>query len=204
MKPAFLTYTILWIMACSVALFLMVKQRHSLELFQSGYRAFILQPWKLVTFLIATFVFVVMAPYTGDPTWDYFDAGYMSVLTYLTAPWAVGILYRTFRFKTEWPKLYIAICLWFFTASWSYDLYIYLRDGFYPETWLPNIFASSFLYLSAGLMWNLEWYEQDGVTFGFLHSEWFKKGKQIQAVKLLLFALPLMALVGGLTLIFLL
>lgn len=33
--------------------------------------------WKVVTFLIATIAMTVIAPYTGDPTWDYVDAPLM-------------------------------------------------------------------------------------------------------------------------------
>jgi len=45
-------------------------------------------------FLIALSAIVILAPYTGDPTWDYFDAAFMSILTYITAPWSVGTLFR--------------------------------------------------------------------------------------------------------------
>jgi hypothetical protein len=56
----------------------------------------------------------------------------------------------------------VALCLWLFSASWSYDLYLLLRDGSYPVTWLANLFASSLLYLSAGLFWNLHWTARTG------------------------------------------
>jgi hypothetical protein len=58
------------------------------------------QDWKIVTFIISAIGLTVIAPYTGDPTWDYVDAAFMSILTYTTAPWVVGTIYLTLRGKT--------------------------------------------------------------------------------------------------------
>jgi len=69
-------------------------------------------------------------------------------------------------------ELFVAICLWLFSVSWSYDLYLVLRDGSYPTTWLANLLLSASLYLPAGLLWNLDWRPQRGVTFSFLESDW--------------------------------
>jgi len=40
-----------------------------------------------------------------------------------------------------------SLCVWLFSASWFYDLYIVLRDGSYSPYWLPNLFLSSILYI---------------------------------------------------------
>ena len=69
------------------------------------------------------------------------------------------------QLRRPWTIVYVSVCVWMFSASWSYDGYLVLRDGAYPFTWLPNIFASSVLYLSAGLFWNLQWREGRGVHF---------------------------------------
>ena len=160
-----MSYLILWGLACVVALVLMIRLRTTLELFQRTYWAGLLQDWKIVSFLVAATGLVIIAPYTGDPTWDYVDATFMSLLTYATAPWVVGTCYLTIRGMSRYLQTYIAICVWMFSASWSYDLYLVLRDGSYPTTWFPNIFASSVLYLSAGLLWSLENVEGRGVIF---------------------------------------
>ena len=97
MTPAFVVYMSAYTVACIVAVFLMFRERSSLVLFRPEYRQYMLSPWKLLTFAIAAISMVVMAPYTGDPTWDYIDASFMSILTYLTAPWAVGTLYLALR-----------------------------------------------------------------------------------------------------------
>jgi len=52
---------------------------------------------------------VALAPYSGDPTWDYADAAFMCILTYITAPWAVGVLYRFRRFHPDLKAVYVAL-----------------------------------------------------------------------------------------------
>ncbi len=93
LEPFFQAYVACYALAMLAGAALMLRERHRLSLFSSDYRTFLGQPWRLTTFIIAAVGMVLVAPYTGDPTWDYFDALMMSVLTYLTAPWAVGTFY---------------------------------------------------------------------------------------------------------------
>ncbi|NKB35998.1 MAG: hypothetical protein GKR93_02350 [Gammaproteobacteria bacterium] len=140
---------------------------------------------------------MILAPYTGDPTWDYYDATFMSTLTYLTAPWAIGTLFRFIRKQEKLKIAYIALCCWMFSASWSYDIYLVFRDGFYPITWFSNIFASSVLYVSAGLFWNLEYKAGRGVIFGFMESSWPAIDGSASFNKIVLYALPFMILAAA-------
>src|SRR5258706_4486974 len=172
LEPFFLAYMATWIIACVVAIGIYARQPASFSCSSRQYGRFLLVPWKLATFAVATLGIIIIAPYTGDPTWDYFDALFMSVLAFLGAPWVVGTLYLVVRRRLPLNHLFVALCLWMFSASWSYDLYLVVRDGRYPETWLPNIFASSVLYVAAGLLWNLDWRPNRGVTFAFLESGW--------------------------------
>ena len=151
--------------------------------------------WKLVTFAVAATAMTVMAPYTGDPTWDYFDASFMSILTYLTAPWAVGTLYLALHRKSNAVHVYIAVCVWMFSVSWAYDVYILLKSGYYPATWLPNIVLSSILYFAAGLLWNLQRKEGRGVVFGFMEPGWPDPSNELGFRQIVWFALPIMILV---------
>jgi len=128
MTNFFVTYMILWGLACLVAVVLMIRLKTTLELFQRTYWAGLVQGRKIVSFLVATTGLVIVAPYTGDPTWDYVDATFMSVLTYATAPWVVGTCYLTMRGMRRYLHTYIAICVWMFSASWSYDLYLELNE----------------------------------------------------------------------------
>ncbi len=161
-----------WMSACVVALAVALWQRNSLSLLRSRYWRFLARPWKLVTFLVAVTGITLMAPYSGDPTWDHVNAPLMSVLTFTTSPWAVGTMCR---FAKGWGRAshaYLGLCLMLLSASWSYDGYILLRDGAYPPSWNWNLMVSSWLYLSAGLLWNLDWQEERGIHLAFVRKRW--------------------------------
>ena len=196
------TYLAIWSSLCLVALILAVRMRGELEITWPGYWQALLVPWKLVTFAISATGMVIIAPWTGDPTWDWFDAGFMAVLAFVGAPWAVGVLYRALRGWQGAVSVFVAACLWMFSASWSYDLYILLRDGEYPITWSSNIAASSVLYACAGLMWSLDWREGRGVIFSFMDRDWPRAPDAGGQRRILLFALPFMILVGTMILAF--
>ena len=134
--------------------------------------------------------------------WDYVDALFMSILTYFTAPWSIGIIYKFIKREIQFTHFYVAFCVWMFSASWSYDLYLIIRDGYYPDTWFSNIFASSALYMLAGLLWNLDWREGRGVIFSFMLDTWPSSSAHIVFQKVLLFAFPIMVLVTLLILFF--
>ena len=195
LTPAFTAYLTAYSFACIVAAFLMYRERNSLILFQQNYRRYIMSTWKIVTFVIAATGMIIIAPHTGDPTWDYFDAAFMSILTYITAPWSVGTLYLAFNRKVKPSHAYIAVCVWMFSASWAYDIYILIKHGYYPPTWLPNIILSSILYLAAGTMWNLQQKDRRGVVFGFMESGWPDVNHELGFRQISWFALPIMILV---------
>lgn len=148
-----------------------------------------------MTFAIASISMTVMAPYTGDPTWDYVDAAFMSVLTFLTAPWAVGTLFLAIKGKSKPAHIFIAVCLWMISVSWAYDIYILLKHGYYPPTWVSNIVLSSILYCCAGLMWNLQKKPDRGVVFGFMADDWPNPDHELPLKNVFWFALPFMLLV---------
>ena len=195
-------YLSAWIFACFIAVVLMILQRHQLSLFSLDYIHYISQPWKFITFVIATTGMMVIAPYTGDVTWDYFDAFFMAFFTWYSAPWVLGIIYKTLIGKAKFSVLYIALCCWLFSASWSYDLYILLTSGDYPVTWWSNLALSSVLYVCAGLMWNLEYWQPEGMKFGFMRDSWPVKLEQNKIAKIMWFSLPFMILVAALILSF--
>ena len=173
----------------------MFRERKKLVLFQPEYRRFLRSSWKLVTFSIAALAMTIIAPYTGDPTWDYVDASFMSILTFLTAPWAVGTLFLALRRQVPATQIYIAVCVWMFSVSWAYDVYILLKLGYYPPTWLPNIVLSSILYFAAGLLWNLQRKDGHGVVFGFMEPGWPDARYELGFRRIVWFALPIMILV---------
>jgi hypothetical protein len=195
-------YMVFWIGACTAALVISLHSRAAYSIFQVYYWKFLLVPWKVVIFIIAAAGITLMAPYTDDPTWDYVDAFGMSVLTFTTAPWAVGTFYRVARRMAPLRDIFVPLCAMFFSASWSYDLYLLLRDGRYPDTWLPNLFASSFIYILAGLLWNLDWKKGRGVIFAFMEGKWPSPENPVPSLKIFWFALSLISIVAVLFLQF--
>ena len=193
----FISYMSLWIIACFYAFSLLIRHRESFVIFSKDYYSYLFHPWKLITFFIALSAFVVLAPYTGDPTWDYIDASFMSILTYLTAPWSIATIYLTIKRKVKWYVTYVAVCAWLFSASWSYDIYLVIRDGYYPITWHANLIASSVIYAAAGLFWNLDYAEERGVDFGFMRDDWLNSSSTGNFKKLFWYALPFIIIVAG-------
>ena len=97
LEPFFVGYIAAWGIACIVAAVLVIRRPGDFSITSAAYRRYVLQPWKIVTFLLAATGLTVMAPYTGDPTWDYIDAPMMAILTFATAPWALGEIYLALR-----------------------------------------------------------------------------------------------------------
>ena len=139
----------------------------------------------------------------GRPNLGLFDALFMSVLAFTTAPWVMGVIYKAIRRELSAVQVYVAICVWMFSASWSYDLYLLIRDGSYPITWSANLFASSLLYICAGLFWNLEWRPGRGVIFSFMENDWPCLPLDQVFRKIFAYALLFMILVSGMILPFL-
>ncbi|MGZ3805339.1 MAG: hypothetical protein ACXVB4_14080 [Pseudobdellovibrionaceae bacterium] len=166
-------YTLSWLALTASALILLLSHRIDFIAANSAYWTQLLQKWKIITFLIATLGISAMGPFTRDPTWDFVTAPMMSILTFLTAPWAVGALYRVLFRKAPIYYVLVSGVAWMLSTSWLYDLYLFFRDGTYPVTWLANMAASSLIYLSAGLLWSLDWREERGITFSFMEQKWF-------------------------------
>lgn len=189
-------YVALWAALCLGAVAVGFRERGAIALFTRAYWRFLCQPWKLLTFALAATGLTFIAPYTGDPTWDHVDALFMAVFTFTTAPWSIGVLYKVARRQLPGRQAYVALCVLFFSASWSYDLYLLLRDHRYPITWAANLIASSCLYTAAGLFWNLAWTEARGQGFAFWEPAWPAVGYESRFDKLVLPALGFMAVVG--------
>ena len=190
----FYIYTATWLTAVAVAVALVFAKRRRFAAMYPRYWRFLFRPWKLVTFALAAAGLIVIAPFTGDPTWDWVDASFMSVGTFLTAPWAVGVFYRAARGKAPWTHVYVALCAAMLTASWSYDLYLWLRDGVYPCTWTANMGASLGLYAGGGLLWNIDWQPGRG-TLAFQDDRW-PSPSDAPFTKFMWLALPLIVAVA--------
>jgi hypothetical protein len=189
--------------ACGLALSLYLSDRGSFAFSHRNYWRFLFAPWKVIVFSVAGAGLTVIAPYTGDPTWDYFDASVMSVLCFFTAPWAVGVIYKTAKRELPLKQTFVAVCMWMFTVSLFYEIYLLVRDGAYNPLWISNIFASSSLYALAGLLANLHWTPDRGTIFAFMEEDWPSTAVPPIFGKILWLALILMALAALLILPFL-
>jgi len=189
MEPFFKAYVAIWTAACLAAFALYLRRPSAFSISGRGYWHFLSEPWKLAALVAGTGLITLVAPYTGDPTWDYVDGLFMSVLCFATAPWVVATLYFALRRKARMDEVYVAVCAWLFSASWSYDIYLVWRDGVYPDTWFANLFASSVIYLCAGLFWNLEYREGRGVIFSFMNEAWPVRPPPAPAWRLAVYAL---------------
>lgn len=182
-----------------LSLLILLRRRKEIELFHREYWDYLFERWKLVTFLISGGFITLAGPYTSDPTWDMTNGGLMSLFTYLTAPWSVGILFLILKGQRSKWLLLPVFCFWFLAVVWSYDFYLYFRDGFFPEASLENFFLSGLLYLSAGLFWNLEETKEGKVLLSFMSDDWLRK-RASRFRRIFWIALPLMLFAVFLTL----
>src|ERR1700760_770931 len=135
-----------WIGICVLAVTMLIAERRSLESEFRAYLKFLSLPWKVISFALA-FLFVTFAGrYTNDETWDFATGGGMSILTFATAPWAVGTAYRVLTGKRPVRFLFVAMALLLFSSNWYYDAYLLMRDGAYSRRWLGNLMLSPIIY----------------------------------------------------------
>jgi hypothetical protein len=182
-------------MVCLLAFAWALTRRSVLRERYRGYLRFLLVPWKLGTFAVALAGITLIAPYTGDPYWDYTVAAVMALGSFFTAPWALAVFYRAPKGIAPLSDVAFAACAWLFTASWSYDGWNFLRFGEYPLTWAANLPASSLLYLMAGLFWSFD-HRAGKPQISFAQPEWPRPSSPGAFLRLLPWCAPMMALVS--------
>lgn len=197
LSPFFLIYVASWVSFCAAAVVLLVRDRTRLLPEWRSYLGFLFVPWKLCLFAIA-FAFVTFAGhYTNDESWDWVTGSGMSILTFLTAPWSVGVVYQVLHGRRPFPYLVIAIALLLFSSSWFYDAYLLIRDGGYTRRWAGNLMLSPIIYLAAGALWNLEAIEEHdfsdrgGIRLSFVRVDWPSRPINTRFEPLILVSIPL-------------
>jgi hypothetical protein len=196
-SPFFVKYMAAWISFCVAAAILLVSNRKRLFPELRRYLGFLLVSWKVCFFAIA-FAFVTFAGrYTNDESWDRVTGSGMSILTFLTAPWSVGIIYQVLIGRRPLRDLIIAIALLLFSSSWFYDTYLLIRDGAYTRRWAGNLTLSPIIYLVAGILWNLEaqadhdFRDREGVRLSFMRMDWPSRPINTAFEPLILVSIPL-------------
>jgi hypothetical protein len=192
----FIKYLAAWISFCLIAVAVLVKDRNRLKTEWREYWRFLCVPWKLYTFAPA-FLFVAFAGrYTDDETWDLVTGSGMSMLTFLTAPWSVGLIYQVTSGRRPLRYLIVALALALFSSSWFYDAYLLWRDGAYTVRWEGNLILSPFVYVAAGMLWNLEaradsrYAEGGKVRFSFIVPDWPRRPADTRFAPLVLATIP--------------
>ena len=175
--PFFGYYIGIWVSFCLIACGILVWDRKRLLPECREYLRLLAVPWKLWLFIPALFFVTFAGRYTDDETWDVVTGSGMAVLTFLTAPWVVGVIYQVFVGRRPRRFVIVAVALALFSSSWFYDGYLLLRDGEYTRRWLGNLMLSPIIYVAAGLLWNLETkpagvHEESGFRLSFVREDW--------------------------------
>ena len=195
-SPFFAKYIAAWASFCLVAILILVRDRKRLLPEWREYLSFLNVPWKLCLFAPA-FLFVAIAGrFTNDETWDFITGSGMALLTFLTAPWSIGLIYQVLTGRRPLRYLVVAIALLLFSSSWFYDSYLLWRDGVYTPRWSGNLILSPFIYVAAGMLWNLEAKDSrhfgDGLDFrlSFVRVDWPNRPRDTRFEPLILASLP--------------
>ena len=177
-SPFFVKYIAIWTSFCLVALLMLAWDRKRLLPEWREYWRFLCVPWKVCLFVPAFFFVTFAGRLTDDETWDWVTGSGMAILTFLTAPWVVGLIYLVFVGRRPARYLVVALALLLFSSSWFYDGYLLWRDGAYTGRWLGNLVLSPFIYMAAGLLWNLEakprvgFHDDSGFQLSFVREDW--------------------------------
>lgn len=145
-------------------------------LFLKKYFQFIFIKWKLISFILATVLISSVSKFAHDPTWDIGVSVLMSILTYLTSPFAVKSIYDGIITKKITQSLVVSFIFIYLSSVGSYDFYNYVLYGFIPESNIENVFISVPIYLLAGIFWNLET-GNNGKILSLKNKDWPSGGK---------------------------
>jgi hypothetical protein len=195
-SPFFVKYLVMWVSFCLVAVSILVWDRKRLLPEWREYLRFLSVPWKLWLFVPALLFVSFAGRYTNDESWDLVTGSGMAILTFLTAPWSIGLIYQVLVGRRSSRYLIVAIALLLFSSSWFYDAYLLWRDGVYTARWAGNLMLSPFIYLAAGLLWNLEAkdsgdFRDDGeFRLSFVRANWPRRPLDTRFGPLVLVSIP--------------
>ncbi|MEW6157213.1 MAG: hypothetical protein AB1813_07245 [Verrucomicrobiota bacterium] len=174
----------------------MVRDGPQVGLELRRYCRYLTMRWKLAIFVPAFLFVTVAGRFTDDETWDVISGGGMSLLTYFSAPWCLGMVYQVIVGRRPRHYLFVASALLLFSSSWFYDGYLLLRDGCYTTRWWSNLMLSPIIYLAAGFLWNLEAHGRFGVRLGFVRADWPSRPMDGRFLPILFFSIPLILIAG--------
>ncbi len=164
------TYMLVYALFMLAAGLLIIKNYTRYQLFTPDYWRFIFTPVKIAIYIAGTLALLLPVNYLNLHSWDHTIALFQPFFTYLTAPWAVAVFYRTYKRRSPWDETFVACILLFFCGSWSVEIYLLFRDGFYMPDWLFNIPIGITCYVAAGLVWNIQWRNSQG-RYAFIDND---------------------------------
>ena len=193
-------YVEIWVSFCLIAILILVKDLRRLRPEWRGYVGFLRVPWKRWLFLPALLFVSFAGQYTDDESWDLVTGSGMAILTFLTAPWSVGLGYQVLTGVRPVRYLVVAIPLLLFSSSWFYDANLLWRDGVYTPRWEGNLMLSPIIYIAAGLLWSLEpktrsdFGDRSRIRLSFLRPDWPSRPEDTRFAPLLSVAIPLIVI----------
>lgn len=199
-SPFFVKYIAVWVSFCLAAIVILLRDRKRFLPELREYLSFLCVSWKLWLFVPA-FLFVTFAGrYTNDETWDWVTGSGMAILTFLTAPWVVGLVYQVLVGRRPLRYLVVALALMLFSSSWFYDAYLLWRDGAYTHRWVGNLTLSPFIYIAGGFLWNLEakdsgdFHDESRFRLSFTREDWPKRPGDTRFGPLMFISIPFIAI----------
>lgn len=140
-----------------ISIVLIIKNRSSYNLFTKEYFQFIFTLPRFIIYILGSLALIIPVEHLNLHSWDYPIAVFQPILSYLTAPWAISVFAKIKKRKAMFSEAYVALCMMFFAGSWSVELYLLCRDGYYMPDWLINIPIGISCYSIVGILWNIPW-----------------------------------------------
>ena len=156
-------YMLIYSVIIIFCMILIIKNRREYNVFTKEYFRFIFTKERFIIYVLGTLALVIPVPFLKLHSWDYTIAFFQPVLAYLTSPWAVDIFCKIEKKTAKAGESFIAICMMLFTGSWAVEIYLLFRDGYYMPDWLINIPIGIVCYIVIGLIWLIEWNEDQEV-----------------------------------------
>ncbi|MCM8532548.1 MAG: hypothetical protein NE330_15390, partial [Lentisphaeraceae bacterium] len=122
----------------SVIVIILLKKRE-LNFLTKDYFKFLFTKERFCIYCLGTIALLLPAHFLEIHSWDYTIAIFQPILAYITAPWSVEVLCKLEKSKAKLSETFVALNMMMFTGSWSVELYLLYRDGYYMPDWLVNI-----------------------------------------------------------------
>jgi hypothetical protein len=136
---------------------MIIRNRRSHNFLTKEYIQFIFRLPRFIIYILGSLALILPVPYLNLHSWDYPIAVFQPIFAYLTAPWAVTVFHKMVKGTARFSAAYAALCMMLFTGSWSVEIYLLFRDGYYMPDWLGNIPVGIVCYITMGIIWNIPW-----------------------------------------------